>query len=227
MVENDHGGSMMEIIIPFDAKKFIREEVSAVERREIVNLVEQAYLLVKESLKDVSFLNWALGKSHKGYLEHIAVQYMLHEASKKGKLNFKSEISPNVNNSSLHIELRTNNVIITVNRAESKSKTARRAKFRSVLQKENQLYWDLYNENIDVKEEPGYLELTHRYSNGKVEFVNLGIPDGQGKWYSCIDLTKELYVVEKPYEDNNTVDNQQLVKFKEFVQGARNDGGNK
>lgn len=217
----------MEIHIPINVEKFIDQEISKAVRRKIVPAVEHAYELVDASLNDVSFLNWDLGKRHKGYLDHIAVQYTLYMVAKGGNLeNITAEIVPNVSKSAYHVELKTNNVVICINRASTKNNTARKAKYRSVLQMNNQLCWTFGEE--EIQEEPGYLELTHNRNDGEVDFINLGIPDGNGRWFNRIDLSKELHLVDGTVErKRNKITKEQLVKFKEFAQGVHDGDGKK
>lgn len=213
----------MEISVPMDVKKFIENEITRPVRNQIVPLIQQAYELVDHSLNEISFLKWVLGKMHMGYLDNIAVQFTLFEAAIKGKLNnITAQIVPNSNKSAYHVELKTNNVIICINRAKNKNIASRRAIFRSLLQMNNQYYFNF--DEQEIKEEPGYLELTHNHVNRKVDFVNLGVPNGRGKWFECIDLTKELRLVGTPKEEND-ITREQLVKFKKFVQGVHENGG--
>lgn len=215
----------MEISVPIDVKNFIDQEIAIPIRSQIVPLVQQGYELVDSAVKDVSFLNWILGKRHEGYLDNLAVQFMLYEAAKNGTLHtISSEIVPNKTKSAYHVELKTKNVIVTINRAKNKHLSSRKALFRTKLQKENQYYWN-FNSN-DINEQPGYLELTHNHVNRQVEFVNLGIPNGKGKWFSKIDLTKELHQVGTPKKlEKNEVTKEQLVRFKNFAQGVHENGG--
>ncbi|HEK9103628.1 TPA: hypothetical protein SUB30_005120 [Bacillus pseudomycoides] len=215
----------MEISVPIDVKKFINKEIAKSVRRQIVPLIQQAYELVDASVKEISFLQWDLGKMHIGYLDNIAAQFTLYEAANKGILkDITTQIVPNKNKSAYHVELKTENVIITINRSESKYKTARKAMYRSLLQRDNQYYFNFGKQ--EIFEEPGYLELTHHQINRKVDFVNLGVPNGSGKWFSCIDLTKELYLVGTPEEEKkNEISREQLVRFKNFAQGVHENGG--
>ncbi|QFY00210.1 hypothetical protein GE376_13345 [Bacillus cereus] len=216
----------MDIGVPIDVKKFIDKEVSKGVRRQIVPLIQQAYELVDASIKDISFLQWALGKKHIGYLDNIAAQFTLYEAANKGILkDITTQIVPNKNKSAYHVELQTENVVITINRVQSKDKTARKAMYRSLLQRDNQYYINF--DKQEIIEEPGYLELTHHQINRRVAFVNLGVPDGSGKWFSCIDLTKELHLVGTSEEDKqkNEISREQLVRFKNFAQGVHENGG--
>ncbi|MGE7609642.1 hypothetical protein ACQKML_24010 [Peribacillus frigoritolerans] len=215
----------MNISVPFDVRNFVNSEIELPVRRRIVPLVQQAYELVDECIKDVSFLNWYLGKKHRGYLDNIAVQFTLYEAASMGMLqDISAHIVPNATRSAYHVELKTPNTIVTINRALSKTITARKANYRTILQQDNQFFWDFWKN--EVREEPGYLEFTHNHINRKVDFINLGVPNGKGKWFSCIDLTKEIYLVGTPREEEkNTISKEQLVKFKSFAQGVYNDGG--
>lgn len=217
---------LMEINVPIDVKKFIEEEVARPVRIKIVPLIHQAYKLVDAVMSEVSFLQWKLGARHTGYLDHLAVQFTLYEAAKQGKLeDISAKIVPNVNKSAYHVELSTGNVVITINRARNANTTSRKAIYRSILQQDNQCYWNF--DEHDVFEEPGYLELTHNHKERNVDFINLGVPNGKGKWYSCIDLTKELHLVGTSKEEKNTITKEQLVKFKKFAQGVHVDGGKK
>ncbi|MEC3342136.1 hypothetical protein [Bacillus thuringiensis] len=123
----------MDIGVPIDVKKFIDKEISKGVRRQIVPLIQQAYELVDASIKDISFLQWALGKKHIGYLDNIAAQFTLYEAANKGILKeITTQIVPNKNKSAYHVELQTENVVITINRVQSKDKTARKSMYRSL-----------------------------------------------------------------------------------------------
>ena len=96
--------------------------------------------------------------------------------------------------------------------------------YRSLLQRDNQYYINF--DKQEIIEEPGYLELTHHQINRRVAFVNLGVPDGSGKWFSCIELTKELHLVGTSEEDKqkNEISREQLVRFKNFAQGVHENG---
>ncbi|MFJ7310826.1 hypothetical protein [Peribacillus frigoritolerans] len=215
----------MNINVPFDVKTFILQELDIQLRNQIVRQVQNAYTLVDLCLEQVSFLNWNLGKLHKGYLDHIAVQFTLYEAVQSGLLNnMTANIVPNANGSSYHVELGTKNTKITVNRANSKADTARNAIYRTILQRDNQYYWSFDNNN-QITEEPGYLELTHNHIKRTVDFVNIGVPNGKGKWFSCIDLTKELQIVTHEKVKKNEITKEALVKFKTFAQGVHENGG--
>lgn len=215
----------MEISVPIDVKGFINQEVSRPVRSQVVPIVQQAYDLVDAAIKEISFLKWDIGRKHVGYLDNIAVQFTLYEAAKKGILNnITAQIVPNVNKSAYHVELKTKNAIICINRAKNKSVTARKAIYRSLLQRDNQYFWNFGDQ--EIKEEPGYLELTHNNINRKVDFINLGVPNGRGKWFSYLDLTKELHLVGTPKEiEKNDITKEQLVKFKNFAQGVHENGG--
>lgn len=217
----------MEIHVPINVEKFINQEMPKSVRRKVVPAIEHAYDLVDACLEDVSFFNWDIGKKHRGYLDNIAVQYILYQEAKNGGLgNVTAEVLPNSRRSAYHVELKTENVIICINRAGSRNTTARQARYRSLLQMNNQLRWTFGEQQIE--EEPGYLELTHNRNDGKVDFVNLGIPDGKGKWYNRIDLSKELHLVERESVNmHNEITKEQLVKFKSFAQGVQNGERNK
>lgn len=215
----------MRISVPLDVKKFIDQEIARPIRSTIVPLVQQGYELVDSALKEVSFFNWEIGRRHMGYLDNLAVQFMLYEAAKQGTLhNINAEIVPNKNKSDFHVELKTKNVILTINRTRNKNVTARKAIFRTILQKDNQYFWNFNEEEIN--EQPGYLQLTHNHINRRVDYINLGVPNGKGKWFSCIDLTKELHLAGAPKEiEKNEITREQLVKFKNFAQGVHENGG--
>ncbi|RPK02403.1 hypothetical protein EH11_01733 [Bacillus subtilis] len=212
----------MHIATPLDAKELINKEIPLSVRRHFVPLVQNGYDLVTECMKKNTFLQWSIGERHRGYLDHIAVEYVLRDAAQSGTLGLKSSIIPNSNRSALHLELESDNLKITVSRTSSKFKTARSAKFRSMLQKSNQLYW---TEDYEIKEEPGYLQLTHGNDNGHLVFANLGIPDNKGGWYDFIDLTKEINLIKNKNIEENKIKPEQLVGFKNFAQGVLKVGG--
>lgn len=212
----------MDIVFPINAKEIINKEIPLNIRRNFVNLIQTGYDLVTQSMNETSFFKWDIGKRHRGYLDHIAVEYGLYEAALNGTVNLKPSVVPNSNRSALHLELESQNMKLTVSRVSDKFKTARNAKFRSILQKSNQLYWTETNE---IKEEPAYLQLTHGNEDGKLSFANLGIPDNKGGWYDFLDLTKELHIVRKKLQEENEIKPEQLVGFKNFAQGVLKSGG--
>lgn len=213
------------IEVPIDLKAFIDSQVPKSVRRMIVPNIQKAYDLVNASLNEVSFLKWTLGKKHRGYLDNIAVQFVLYEACNKGEFgDIKAQVVPNTAKSAYHVELYNDDIIICINRAKNEHTTARKAIYRSILQTSNQLYFNL--DKFEVMDEPGYLELTHNHKEGKVNFINIGVPNGKGKWVERIDLTKELYVLDgSEKEKENKITREQLVKFKNFAQGVLQDGG--
>lgn len=214
-----------EIMVPIDLNKFIDSQVPKSVRKFIVPMIQQAYELVEASIQEVSFLKWALGKMHRGHLDHLAVQFVLYEACKKGTLgNITAQIMPNSIKSAYHVELRSSNVIICINRAKDEHTTARKAIYRSILQTKNQLFYHF--DKQEIQEEPGYLELTHNHVEGKISFINIGVPNGKGKWVERINLTKELYALDgADKEKENEIEKEQLIRFKNFAQGVLEDGG--
>lgn len=202
---------------PMNFKKFIDAEINLKNKSKIVTCVEQAKDLVKEAVKDVSFFNWWLGKKHQGYLYRIAIQFVLYEAVKSGTLSdFEAAIVPNKTRSDYHIELKTRNTIITINSSKSTHATSESAIFREILQKSHQLYMTF--EEDEVREEKQYLELTYKIDADELSFLNLGIPNGKGKWFDKIDLLKLPRVIDlQNKEPENVFSDETLVKFKELV----------
>lgn len=72
----------MDLIVPIIGEDLIKSQFSSKELSKMVILIEQAYVLAKESTKHVSFLNWELGQLHEGYLRPLAVNYLFKKKSR-------------------------------------------------------------------------------------------------------------------------------------------------
>gem|GEM_PF-5929846 len=211
------GGMLVLIKEPMNFKNFIDAEINSKNKSKILTCIEQAKDLVHEALNDVSFLNWLLGKKHKGYLYRISIQFVLYEAVKSGALQgFEASIVPNKTRSDYHIELTTRNTIITINSSKSTHTASKAAIYREFLHESHQLYISFEDE--EIRDEKQYLELTYKIVGKELSFVNLGIPNGKGKWFDKIDLLKLPRVVEpQNKEPENVFSDETLVKFKELV----------
>lgn len=210
----------MSIKVPVQARKFIEREVPRKYRSRIPALISDAYALAEQLTHDVDIFNWKLGHNHVGYLKRIAVEYMLKKAIDEGKLPFMYKINSNKNKSSWHLEIETDNAIITTSQVQSKRAIARPAYFRDKLQEANQLSFTFGSNTVDIKNEPYHLLLTHGYNSKTPSFINLGFPNQYG-WVDYINLLTEPILVENHSKQENDT-KELLVDFKEFTKEVTN-----
>src|SRR5699024_8747415 len=215
------GVASVDVIVPVQAHDFIKSEVPTKHRAKIAPLVNDAYALAEQATKDWDFWNWKLGHKNVGYLKRIAVEFMIKDAIDRGKLPFDYKIVPNVNKSAWHLEIITDNAIITTSQVQSQRALPNLAYFRKKLQEANQLRFS-FNPSEEIKKGPYHLLITHGY--GKFpSFINLGFPGPNG-WHDCINIMKEPTLIEGSHEKTITsIDTEErLVNFKDFTKEVTN-----
>ncbi|EOP21324.1 MULTISPECIES: hypothetical protein [Bacillus] len=197
-------------------------------RVEMNEAVAKAYELALSTLENTSYLNDSdgRGKDSFPYLKNFAVEFVLRNFIKQGKLPYKYEIKYNRNKSARYFIMKNleNTVEICVNQVKRKSCIGRPAHYRNQRIKQFQSYMLLddqeqENSEIDIISKPPiYFELNHGYQSFKPTFVVLGIPNKIGEWVDYIEISKELHVLENPSGIQTQVANVEDFDLNEFLE---------
>jgi hypothetical protein len=216
-----------DVLVPINCIDFINQEVPLHTRAKLVPIIKESYLLVNDSIKNSPFLNWEIGLRHSGYLRPIAIQFLIKRAVDQGQVNIRTRIGTNSKKTSKHLELVTDNAVITISQVMSSKKIARPAFFRKYYQNADQLLFNFENKDEKVSDQPIHLLLTHGYGGLTPRFINLGIPNKNGSWIDRINLMNEPHVITTPESDRikeEVITEEKLVSFKKFVQGVQESG---
>jgi hypothetical protein len=213
---------LSKVVVPPSAMDFIKHEIPYSLRSNLVPLIQNGYTLVNESIANSSFLNWEIGLDHLGYLKPIAIEFLIKNSIDNGKLKLNYKIASNSISSHRHLELFTQNSIITISQVQTANSIARHAYFRKKLQRANQLYFDFdeIHKKEFIKDQPLHLLITHGYQGITPNFINLGLPSSDGKWIDRINLLAEPRLVNNEDTPTEEIKEDKLVSFKKYVQGV-------
>lgn len=216
----------MNIIVPIIGEDLIRGHITPRMMSKMVLLVEQAYVLARESTKHVTFLDWELGKLHEGYLRPLAVNYLFKKEVETGGLNFSINMETNRNKSHKFLLYGKGPIKMTISQVELSKNIARPAFFRKKLKEVNQVSFNHFGSYSIINEDNEYyLLLTYSRGGLKPTFVNLGFP-GEDGWMCKINLMLEPRQINNEHE---AVDKEEVIseetffdfnKFVEEVEGS-------
>lgn len=205
-----------------NGREFLEKEFPIKERSQLVPAVKRAYSLINELVQQNDFLNWKVGSDILPYLRNAAVEFEFKRLIDKKLLNLKYRIAMNTRRNCHHIEVITNQCIMTISQVPSKTSIPRKAIFRSNLSFSNQLsLLSIPGFYPEKEEDKYYVILTHGCEdsqNSKTpEFVTLGLPyPNVLRWAETIDLIAEPHIVDTAEE---VIDTEGLVlEFKEHIE---------
>jgi hypothetical protein len=204
-----------------DGKKFLRSEYPTKTRNQFVPAIRRAYALVKEIQQQNDFLNWKVGFDFIPHLRNVAVEFEFKRLIDKGVLDLGYRIATNHSKNCHHIEIITDNCVMTVSHVQNKIAAPRKAIYRSNLSFNNQMsIFDLLgfeNDTYDIGK--NYSILTHGGldANKMPKYINLGLPNSEIKqWFELIDLTIEPQVLVIPEEV--ITEDEIVLEFKEHIE---------
>lgn len=198
------------------AQTLLDQEMPIQVRSQLVPAIKRAYSLVNQLYQQHELLNWEVGHNLLRYLRGLAVEFEIKRLIDGGKLPLAYRVAPNARKNYSHLELLTNQCVITISQVISEYGIPRFAVFRN-NHSLNQLAFDFDNTSSYTKEAPYYMLLTHGYKSDMPDFIGLGVPQPlMAGWLAYTNLMNELHLVELPQEDNMITEEIQL-SFKEHV----------
>ncbi|MDO7787875.1 hypothetical protein [Desulforamulus aquiferis] len=197
------------------ARTLLEQEMPIQIRSQLVPVIKRAYSLVEQLYQQQELLNWEVGYDLLRDLRRVAVDFELKRLIDTGKFPLAYRIAPNARKNCSHLELITNQCVITISQVVSEYAIPRFAIFRNNLSL-NQLSFDFDNANSYTRDAPYYMLLTHGYKGSVPDFIGLGVPQPMIKgWLAYINLLNEPHLVDLTQEDIVTEEIQ--LSFKEHV----------
>lgn len=148
-----------------------------------------AYELAASAANEVEFLGGELGDQIQPHLRNWAVEYELNRRAQLGLLPFSGSFECNSRNSHRHLELRRNDMLLTVSQTHRCYDLPRDCVFRNELSLNGQYCMDGFEEGIDNPEKSIYAILTHGNGKRSPGFILCGIPSPDMKrWSQAVNL---------------------------------------
>lgn len=215
--------SVNHYINPID---FINSEITPFYQAKLVHAVTNAY---KDSIRIVNNtvgLNWDGGKEIIPYIRKALIEYEVKELCENKFLPFDFRMAPNKIDNCRHLEVRTENFILTFSHVHKINYLPRTAIFRKDL--------SIFNDQISLFDNerefngPYHLILTHGIEGEKPEFICLGMPESQNRaWKVNLNLSNRiLNVMANDSDVVNIEDDIGLEVKKEYLlkQGVLKNG---
>ena len=188
----------------------------------VVRCAAQGVGLADDLLRQERWLNWAVGKDQRGDLRRVGVMWSLREACAAGDLPFACEDRTNSARNCHHIEIRSQNLYLHVNRTENLLAMPRDTKFRNDERASNQL--DLLKPVIfttklsEIKTWYGWMTF-NADTEGRLTHLAIGLPEMAGNdWLDIVPMPLRgsgAFVSED--DEPAPPGPDQLVKFKEDI----------
>ncbi|MEK5036344.1 hypothetical protein MKY96_33480 [Paenibacillus sp. FSL R7-0302] len=214
----------MFFVINPDPREVIEEYIPLNVRALLAKEITDAY-----QWSELIFNNTAAFKSLRGRykllpeIKNLAVEFLMMQASKSGKLPLKYRTGYNSNHSHSFTELYDDNVLLHFNQVKSKNKCGRKAYCRDRLVKPVQSYFDIEDNSLVVEENvQKYFQVNHGYQSETPLFISLGIPNSMGILEGRISLLDEITVIEgaRPVSQVKEIDDFDFEDFQRFAEGA-------
>ena len=178
------------------------------------------YQLVADLYNSEKWLAWRIGDDYRRYLIRIAVEHQLKAYVESGYIKMEAQTTLNKSGNYSHLEITSDNCIITINQVQSKSMIPRKAKFREKLASMSQQYRiETSESNVSpLIKQKYYGMLTYGNNKDQPEFINLGFPDvNTGRWIYRLDLIDEIFELDVPTKEIVAIEEEALVKVKESI----------
>lgn len=210
---------MSSVINTNKAKNLIENDFPIEVRCKLAASIKQAYEYLEDLKNDLEILQIASSKNHFSRIRNLVVDLILKKDIDNGIISFDYEFMNNEANNHKHIEVKSDNFIMTVSQVNNKNQLPRDAKFRNNLGLCNQMQFNFNNRFLHDLSPVNtyYILLTHGSNSMDPEFINLGVPDVVNKkWIKRFDILDELYRSNIERKDNEDRKDQ-LVKLRSTI----------
>lgn len=207
-----------------DGEEILHNAFSLQKRSRIVASVKLAYSLVDDIIAHQDFLNWLVGYDSIAILRNVAVEFQLSRLTKDQKMNMSYAVRENKKKNCHHIEVYSDNCVLTVSHVHAKDALPREADFRNSLSLNNQqsLFYSIPDPTADEKY---YTILTHgnimTARSQMPNFISIGLPAPDvKKWDTLIEITKQPLFTIVPEE---IITESLSLEFTEYVRSQEKD----
>jgi hypothetical protein len=195
-------------------------------------LVEQGYLMADTLVSRKKFLLTACGSDLIPYLRNVAVEFcFLNKYQHSGKMHCLE--AKNKGRNCHHIEIFSDDTIITISQTHNVRDLPRKSVFRNDLSNNPQLLLrDAFSEDAFRAEKRTYYILTHGGANSifeKPDFIALGIPhSSEKKWiFQYLLKSKGLSTVPlnvNPLPEEQVAEENLITEFRDFLKDVGEGG---
>ena len=149
------------------------------------------------------------------YLINAAVEYEVYSNILADNLAYDYRFVYNSVRSHKHLEVKTENSILTISQVHRKNQVPRNALFRKNLKLHNYKYLSLFEDITPINSEEYYVLLTHGHQGDSPQFINLGVPSPiNNSWLAKYDIMSEFI---SKIEESTEEHEEKLVELKEHL----------
>ena len=153
-----------------------------------------AYELALSAANDIDFLGGDLRYQILPHLRNWAVEFELNRRSQLGLLPFSSSFESNSRNNHLHLELRKDNILLTVSQTHRFNDLPRECVFRNEYCEDGQYCMEGFEEDVDSTDKSIYAILTHGRGKTAPGFILCGIPSpDMKKWSQAVNVLDAVH----------------------------------
>ena len=173
----------------------------------MVNLLKQDY----------DWIRWPGSRDILVHIRRVAVEFELQRViDNQSDIRYSSVIARNAADNCNHLEIRSNDSVLTVSQVPRPTMVPRHAIFRDNYGVGNQTLLGLYDEPT-VPGDRVYTLLTHGYYSDQPAFVCLGIPSpAMDGWICRVNLMLEPHQINLP--ETEKITDGELVALKSHLQ---------
>ncbi|WP_125116507.1 hypothetical protein [Agathobaculum sp. Marseille-P7918] len=155
--------------------------------------INLAYSCADQLVDGNEILNWTVGREFLGYFRNIAVEFQLKRLIETTNCGLSYRLAPNRAHNYQHVEILSQDCVMTISQVHSKYAYPREAKYRNALASNNQIIFNEFQENDDDVINH-YLILTHGTMRNELwqepDFIGIGYPTAEcNGWNAFLDLT--------------------------------------
>lgn len=193
---------------------FIQKSPSFKDRSKFIAAVRNGYEICNQVTKQHDVLNWIVGKQYLPHLKNIAIEYsFMKMIEEKRLLGYTWDIKPNRRKNCVHLEIESQDIIMTISQVANELVVPKHACFRSDLSMKYSTL-PLFPED-DENLSKIYTLITHGHGGVSPNFINYGVPmHGVIGWLNVVDILKLPHEVEK--NDEVVVGEEDIIKMIEF-----------
>lgn len=201
-----------------DAEELLKKEIPLKQRYILLNLVQDAYKMYNTLATNYPFFDWRVGRDYLSFLKPLIVEFKIKDAIDKGDLNMDYRIASNAIDNCRHIELLTNQCVVTISQVSHSKAQPRPAVFRKNLCLSKQIALDFGPEyRLYDEDDLYYILLTHGYQSTSPQFVCVGFPEAYNKgWIARHNLLELPQLVEIAQEEK--IEEGELINLKKYVE---------
>jgi len=208
--------------------ELLKKEIPYNIRKVLFNIFEDSYMVYKD-IKGLSIFTGKYSSNIDGrLLSYIIDKHFEEDMLPKGF--YFDVLCRTMAFNQKRVELKTNNMILTISRVREKNLLPNKAKYKEHYSKGNQLYEKQLRFNIDnykIEDIPSYGIITYKASNDGIEFLDIILPNSNyNKIIDRIELKPHLALINTIEEiEEERILSRENLKIKVLDEYRKDSGG--